>query len=111
MSWIDLGGFYQQNIFHINDGTNILNNILKLLEAFVRTRLIESENSTRNCFDDGNYQLEQIHLIYEKSIFQGYSFEYQFSHDEHYQVFLRLNLLQANLSASLKRFEVNRDVH
>jgi hypothetical protein len=69
--------------------------------------LIEYQQYRRNCYRDDNLQLEQIHLIYQSSIFQGYSLQYKFHDDEQFELFIKLNSLGAKYSNELKRFEVN----
>lgn len=104
--FVVLDSFYLQNIYHSDDENSRLNEVLKYLDAFVRTTLIENENRARPCFDRTIYRLIQVNKIYQKSLFQGFSFEYEFAYQYNYEIFVRLNLLQSNRSDSVKRFEV-----
>jgi Iap family predicted aminopeptidase len=101
------GAFYLQNIYHSNDDTTELDNVLKLIDSYARTIMIEYQEYRRYCFRDDTLQLEQIHLIYQSSIFQGYSLQYKFHDGEQYEVFIKLNTLGAIHSNQIKRFEVN----
>lgn len=83
-----------------------MNSVLKLLVTYVRTMLIEYQDSRRRCFDDDTLQLEQIHSIYRMSIFQGYSFGYQFNDQERLEVLINLNSFEATRMKDVKRFEV-----
>ena len=84
-----------------------MNSVLKLLDAYARTMLIEYQDSRRRCFgDDDTLQLEQIHSIYQMSTFQGYSFGYQFNDQERLEVLINLNSFEATRAKDVKRFEV-----
>ena len=84
-----------------------MNNIFKYLDLYARTILIEYQQYRRNCFRDENFQLEQIHSIFQLSLFQGYSLQYKFDDGEQLEVFIKLNLLAAIRSNQVRRFEVN----
>lgn len=102
-----IGAFYLQNIYHRNNDHRNLNNILKLIDLYARTRLIEYQQYRRNCYRDDTLELIQIHYIYQLSIFQGYSLQYQFHDGEQFELFIKLNSLGALRSNQVKRFEVN----
>ena len=101
------GAFYLQNIYHSTEDLTTLNHALKFLDAYARNRLSDYQEYRRNCFRDDHLHLTQIHLIYQASIFQGYSFLYQFRDGEQVELFIKLNLLTAIRSNQVKRFEVN----
>jgi len=69
--------------------------------------LIEYQQYRRDCFRDDTIELEQIHLIFQLSIFQGYSLQYKFNDGEQFELFIKLNSLGAIRSNQVKRFEVN----
>jgi hypothetical protein len=69
--------------------------------------MIDYQQYRRHCFRDDTLQLEQIHFVYQSSIFQGYSLQYKFYDGEQYEVFIKLNTLGAIRSNEIKRFEVN----
>ena len=83
-----------------------MNSVLKLLDAYARTMLIEYQDSRRRCFGDDTLQLEQIHSIHQMSTFQGYSFGYQFNDQERLEVLINLNSFEATRVNDVKRFEV-----
>lgn len=99
-----------QNIYHSHDDTNALNAFWKLLDAYVRTILIDYEDYRRDCSRDHRFQLEQIHALYQQSRFQGYSLNYRFDDGEQLELFLRLKLIEAQRTEAVKRFEVDRFV-
>ena len=101
------GAFYLQNIYHSNDQPANLNDLLKIMDSYARTMMTEYQQNRRLCLRDDTLLLEQIHLIYQSSIFQGYSLQYKFPDGEQLELFMKLNTLGAIRSNLVKRFEVN----
>ena len=101
------GAFYLQNIYHSTDDLTTVNHALRFLDSYARTTLIDYQQYRRSCLRDDHLHLAQIHQIYQASIFQGYSFLYQFRDGEQVELFIKLNLLTAIRSNYVKRFEVN----
>ncbi|CAF3656877.1 unnamed protein product [Adineta steineri] len=101
---------YLQNIYHFNDDTNNLTNVLKLIDLYARTLLIDYQQYRRDCFRDDKFHLEQIHFIFQLSIFQGYSLQYKFNDGEQFELFIKLNSLTAQHSNQIKRFEVGLEL-
>jgi len=86
---------------------NNLNNALQIIDSYARTVLIEYQQYRRHCFRDDTVRLEQIHSVFELSIFQGYALQYKFKDGEQFEVFIKLNSIGAIRSHQVKRFEVN----
>ncbi|CAF0959935.1 unnamed protein product [Rotaria sordida] len=102
--------FYLQNIYHINDDTNNLNNVLKLIDSYARTILIDYQEHRRNCFRDDTIQLEQIHSVFQLSLYQGYLLQYKFNDGEQIELLIQLNLLTTINSKQVKRFEIGQEL-
>lgn len=96
-----------QNIYHSNEEITIKNHVLSLIDSYARTTLLDYQQYRRDCYRDDTLHLEQIHFIYQSSLFQGYSFLYKFHDGEVLELFIKLNQLAAILSDAVKRFEVN----
>ncbi|CAF3556624.1 unnamed protein product [Rotaria socialis] len=104
------GAFYLQNIYHSNYEADSLNNVLKLIDTFARTILTDYQQHRRNCFLDDSIYLEQIHSIFESSLFQGYSLQYKFNDGEQFELLMKLNSLTTIRSEQVKRFEVGLEL-
>ena len=79
------------------------------MHSYAQTTMQEYRQYRRHCLRDDAVQLIQIHLVYQSSVFQGYSLQYQFSDGEQAEVFIKLNTLGAIQSNEIKRFEVSFD--
>lgn len=79
---------------------------MKLLDSFARTILIDYQQIRRNCYLDNSIQLQQIHSVFESSLFQGYSLQYKFNDGERIELFIKLNSLSVVHSNEIKKFEV-----
>ncbi|CAF3311576.1 unnamed protein product [Rotaria sp. Silwood2] len=100
--------FYLQNIYHINDDENNLNKLLKLIDSYARTILIDYQEHRRNCFRNDTIQLEQIHSIFQSSLYQGYSLQYKYNDGEQIEILIRLNSFTTINSQQVKRFEIGQ---
>jgi hypothetical protein len=85
-----------------------MTDVLSLIDAYARTRLIEHQQYRRTCLLDDTLELEQIHSIYDASVFQGYAFQYRFADGERLESLVKLNSLGASLLRRVKRFEVRK---
>ena len=94
-----LGAAYLQNLYHPIDGIEKLSAVLKLFDLYARSKLVK-------CFQNENLQLEQVHAVFQSSVFQGYSLQYKTNQEEQIELLISLNSLHATLSHDVKRFEV-----
>lgn len=101
-----LGAFYLQNIYHKDIETDNLNNVLKLFDTYARIILVDYQQHRRNCFRDDTIYLEQIHTVFDNSLFQGYSLQYKFNDGEQFELLMKLNSVTTINSDDVKRFEV-----
>ena len=102
-----LGAFYLQNIYHSSDDRHRLDDVLKVIDSYGRTALVGYQQYRRDCFRDNTIELEQVHLIFKLSVFQGYALQYKFNDGEQFELFIQLKSLDSIRSNQVKRFDVN----
>ena len=90
--------FYLENLYDSSDKTINLSQVFTSFHFYVHRKLF-------SCHSIADIHLEQIHSIYNLSLFQGYSFQYEIE-NERIELFIQLNSFESKRSEYVQRFEV-----
>lgn len=99
---LSTNSFYLQNLYDWSDKTTELSQFFRFINVYLNEKMF-------NCHSMNDIHLKQIHSIYNLSLFQGYSFQYEFE-NEQIEFFIQLNSFESKRSECVKRFEVGLEL-